>query len=231
MSAVEGDWKEALSEEFKKPYYRRLYETVKEEYHKHIVYPPSGQILNALNFTPLLKVKVVIIGQDPYHEKGQANGLAFSVGPDVAIPPSLLNIYKELHDDLGLYIPDNGCLEKWARQGVLLLNNVLTVRAHKAYSHQNIGWEQFTDAVFHAVEEEKRPLVYMLWGSHAAKKASLVKNPSHLVLTAPHPSPLSAYRGFFGCRHFSKCNSFLEENKIAPIDWQIENRYNNKEEV
>ncbi len=227
MAAIDGDWLVPLENEFRKPYYRKLYETIKEEYHNYVVYPPSDKIFNALHLTPLHDVKVVIIGQDPYHEPGQANGLAFSVGPDVAIPPSLQNIYKELHDDLGCYIPDNGCLEKWAEQGVLLLNNVLTVRAHKAYSHQNIGWEQFTDAVFDAVEAEDRPMVFMLWGSHAQQKAPLVKNLRHLVLKAPHPSPLSAYRGFFGCKHFSQCNEYLKDNGIAPIDWQIENRYNN----
>lgn len=227
MAAIDGDWLVPLENEFRKPYYRKLYETIKEEYHNYVVYPPSDKIFNALHLTPLHDVNVVIIGQDPYHEPGQANGLAFSVGPDVAIPPSLQNIYKELHDDLGCYIPDNGCLEKWAEQGVLLLNNVLTVRAHKAYSHQNIGWEQFTDAVFDAVEAEDRPMVFMLWGSHAQQKAPLVKNPKHLVLKAPHPSPLSAYRGFFGCKHFSQCNEYLKDNGIAPIDWQIENRYNN----
>ena len=152
MAAIDGDWLVPLENEFRKPYYRKLYETIKGEYHNYVVYPPSDKIFNALHLTPLHDVKVVIIGQDPYHEPGQANGLAFSVGPDVAIPPSLQNIYKELHDDLGCYIPDNGCLEKWAEQGVLLLNNVLTVRAHKAYSHQNIGWEQFTDAGIHEAE-------------------------------------------------------------------------------
>ena len=227
MAAIDGDWLVPLENEFRKPYYRKLYETMKEEYHNYVVYPPSDKIFNALHLTPLHDVKVVIIGQDPYHEPGQANGLAFSVGPDVTIPPSLQNIYKELHDDLGCYIPDNGCLEKWAEQGVLLLNNVLTVRAHKAYSHQNIGWEQFTDAVFDAVEAEDRPMVFMLWGSHAQQKAPLVKNPKHLVLKAPHPSPLSAYRGFFGCKHFSQCNEYLKENGIAPIDWQIDHRSNN----
>lgn len=226
MAGLDGKWLEALQGEFSKPYYKKLYDTLKNEYHTQVVYPPSGKIFNALHLTPLDQVKVVIIGQDPYHEPGQANGLAFSVGKDVSIPPSLQNIYKELHDDLGCYIPDNGCLEKWAEQGVLLLNNVLTVRAHKAYSHQNIGWEQFTDACFDAVEAQDRPIVFMLWGSHAQQKASLVRNPKHLVLMAPHPSPLSAYRGFFGCRHFSKCNEYLSQNGITPIDWQIENLYN-----
>ena len=226
MSAIDGDWLEALKGEFSKPYYKKLYETIKDEYANQIVYPPSDKIFNALHLTPLHQVKVVIIGQDPYHEKGQAEGLAFSVSPDVEIPPSLQNIYKELHDDLGCYIPDNGSLVKWAEQGVLLLNNVLTVRAHLANSHKFTGWQEFTDAVFKAVEAEDRPLVYMLWGSNAQSKADLVKNPKHLVLEAPHPSPLSAYRGFFVCHHFSKCNEFLEKNGLTPIDWQIENLYN-----
>ncbi|MBQ5485150.1 MAG: uracil-DNA glycosylase, partial [Lachnospiraceae bacterium] len=167
-----------------------------------------------------------IIGQDPYHEVGQAHGLAFSVQPGVKTPPSLQNIYKELSDDLGLSIPDNGCLTKWAKQGVLLLNTVLTVRAHQANSHAGIGWETFTDAVIRAVEAQDRPVVFLLWGSHAGKKASMIHNPKHLVLKAPHPSPLSAYRGFFGCKHFSTCNAFLEEQGVSPIDWQIESMYN-----
>ena len=161
------------------------------------------------------------MGQDPYHEPGQAHGLCFSVRPEVDIPPSLVNIYKELHDDLGCKIPDNGYLVHWAEQGVLLLNTLLTVRAHQAFSHKGKGWENFTDAIIRAVNKEDRPIVYMLWGSPAQKKAQMLDNPKHLILKAPHPSPLSAYRGFFGCRHFSKCNEFLEKNGIAPIDWQI----------
>ena len=226
MAGLYGDWLAALRGEFGKPYYKKLYDTIKQEYATHVVYPPSDEIFNAFHLTPLNRVKVVIIGQDPYHEPGQAQGLAFSVKPDVDIPPSLQNIYKELHDDLGCYIPDNGCLVKWAEQGVLLMNNVLTVRAHQANSHKLIGWQEFTDAAFEAVEACDRPMVFMLWGSNAQSKAPLVKNPKHLVLEAPHPSPLSAYRGFFGCRHFSKCNEFLEKNGIEPIDWQIPNRYN-----
>ncbi|MQN00543.1 MAG: uracil-DNA glycosylase [Lachnospiraceae bacterium] len=226
MAALDGDWAQALKPEFGKPYYRKLYDTVRREYATQTIYPPAEEIFTAMHLTPLHEVKVVIIGQDPYHEAGQAQGLAFSVKPDVEIPPSLQNIYKELHDDLGCFIPDNGNLVPWAKQGVLLLNNVLTVRAHQANSHKTIGWEQFTDAVFRAVEAEDRPLVYMLWGSNARSKSAYVKNPKHLVLEAPHPSPLSAYRGFFGCRHFSKCNEFLKENGIEPIDWQIPNRYN-----
>ena len=223
MSGLANDWLPAMQEEFKKPYYAQLYRKVLDEYHSTQVFPPAADIFNAFHFTPLSEVKVVIIGQDPYHNYGQAHGLCFSVKPDVEIPPSLVNIYKELHDDLGCYIPNNGYLEKWARQGVLMLNSVLTVRAHQANSHQGIGWEKFTDAVIQAVNTQDRPIVYMLWGKPAQNKAASVNNPKHLLLKAPHPSPLSAYRGFFGCRHFSRANAFLEENGIQPIDWQIEN--------
>jgi uracil-DNA glycosylase len=169
-------------------------------------------------------VKVVILGQDPYHEEGQAHGLSFSVKPGVVIPPSLVNIYQELHDDLGCYIPNNGYLEKWAKQGVMMLNTVLTVRAHEANSHKNIGWEEFTDAAIRVLARQDRPMVFILWGRPAQKKESMITNPKHLVLKAPHPSPLSAYRGFFGSRPFSRTNQYLEANGIAPVDWQIENR-------
>ncbi len=223
MAAIAGDWLTALKPEFSKPYYRELYKFVGEEYRTHTVYPPAQDIFNALHLTPLHKVRAVILGQDPYHGDHQAHGLCFSVQPGTRIPPSLENIYKELHDDLGCYIPDNGCLTKWAEEGVLLLNTVLTVRAHQANSHRMRGWEQFTDAILEAVNQENRPIVYMLWGSPAQSKAPMLDNPAHLVLRAPHPSPLSAYRGFFGCRHFSRCNEFLTANGEAPIDWQIEN--------
>ena len=169
-------------------------------------------------------MKVVILGQDPYHNDGQAHGLCFSVKKDVDIPPSLVNIYQELHDDLGCSIPDNGYLEKWARQGVLLLNTVLTVRAHQANSHRGIGWEQFTDAAIRILNEQDRPIVFLLWGRPAQMKKAMLNNPKHLILEAPHPSPLSAYRGVFGCRHFSRTNEFLKENGLAPVDWQIENK-------
>ena len=165
----------------------------------------------------------MILGQDPYHNEGQAHGLCFSVKPGVQAPPSLENIYKELHDDLGCEIPNNGYLVKWAKQGVLMLNTVLTVRAHQANSHQGQGWEQFTDAIIHAVNAQDRPIVSMLWGRPAQSKSSMLKNPNHLVLKAPHPSPLSAYRGFFGCKHFSQANEFLASHGVEPIDWQIEN--------
>ena len=193
-----------------------------EEYRTRKVFPAPDDIFNALHLTPLSQVKVVILGQDPYHNDGQAHGLCFSVKPDVEIPPSLINIYQELHDDLGCRIPNNGYLVKWAKQGVLLLNTVLTVRAHQANSHRGIGWEQFTDAIIEAVDRQDRPVVFLLWGRPAQMKKSMLHNPKHLILEAPHPSPLSAYRGFFGCRHFSQANAFLERNGILPIDWQIE---------
>ena len=217
-------WLDALSDEFKKPYYKQLYSFIKDEYSKSVIYPPSEDIFNALHLTPLDKVKVLVLGQDPYHEPGQAHGLSFSVLPGKAdTPPSLVNIYKELSDDLGCYVPNNGYLKKWADQGVLLLNTVLTVRAHQANSHKGRGWEQFTDAIIKAVNEQDRPIVYMLWGKPAQMKKSMLNNPKHLILEAPHPSPLSAYRGFFGCKHFSKCNEFLANNGLSTIDWQIEN--------
>lgn len=223
MSAITNDWLDAISGEFKKPYYAQLYRFVIDEYKKHVIYPDVADIFNAFHLTPLSKVKVVIIGQDPYHNENQAHGLCFSVKPGIDIPPSLVNIYRELKDDLGCYIPNNGCLEKWARQGVLLLNTVLTVRAHQAFSHQGKGWEQFTDAVIHAVNALDRPIVFILWGKPAQSKKGMLNNNKHLILEAPHPSPLSAYRGFFGSRPFSKTNKFLIKNNIQPIDWQIEN--------
>ena len=227
MGAIQNDWIQAVGGEFRKPYYKELYDFVKEEYSTRVIYPPADDIFNALHLTPLKEVKVVILGQDPYHNEHQAHGLSFSVLPDQReIPPSLQNIYKELHDDLGCYIPDNGYLEKWARQGVLMLNTVLTVRAHQANSHQGHGWEQFTDAILEAVNQEDRPIVYLLWGRPAQSKIPMLTNPKHLILKAPHPSPLSAYRGFFGCRHFSQTNAFLESHGAAPIDWQIENIHN-----
>ena len=224
MAQLSGDWQEALKGEFRKPYYAELYKKIRQEYSTHQVFPPPDQMFNAFHFTPLSDVKVVILGQDPYHGDGQANGLCFSVNPGVDIPPSLVNIYKELQDDCGCYIPDNGCLEKWAKQGVLLLNTVLTVRAHLANSHRMLGWEIFTDAVIKILNDEERPIVYLLWGRPARKKAEMLDNPLQMVLEAAHPSPLSAYNGFFGCRHFSRANEFLVSHGLAPIDWQIENR-------
>ena len=189
-----------------------------------IMFPPGDGIFNAFHFTPLSKVKVLILGQDPYHNVHQAHGLCFSVLPDQPeIPPSLQNIYKEINDDIGCEIPNNGYLKKWADQGVLMLNTVLTVRAHQANSHKGMGWEKFTDAVIQAVNEQDRPIVYLLWGKPAQSKIPMLNNPKHLILKAPHPSPLSAFRGFFGCKHFSQTNNFLIENGLEPIDWQIEN--------
>lgn len=224
MSTIQNDWLDAIGDEFKKPYYKELYQFVKSEYSSSIIYPPAEDVFNAFHFTPLSKVKVLILGQDPYHNERQAHGLCFSVLPDQTdIPPSLKNIYRELSDDLGCYIPNNGYLKKWADQGILLLNTVLTVRAHQANSHQGKGWEQFTDAVIRAVNEEDRPIVIILWGRPAQMKKKMLTNPKHLILESSHPSPLSAYRGFFGSRVFSKTNAFLEANGIEPIDWQIEN--------
>lgn len=222
MGAITNDWAEQLKPEFSKPYYRALYNRVKEEYSRYQIFPPADDIFNAFHFTPLSEVKVVILGQDPYHNVGQAHGLCFSVKPDVEIPPSLVNIYKELNEDLGCSIPNNGYLTKWAKQGVMMLNTVLTVRAHQANSHHDIGWEQFTDAAIRVLNQVDRPIVYMLWGSPAQRKASMLNNPKHLILKAPHPSPLSAYRGFFGCKHFSQANAFLQANGLEPVDWQID---------
>lgn len=223
MAAISNDWLEPLKPEFSAPYYKKLYKVIVEEYRTRVIFPNSEDIFNAFNLTPLEKVKVVILGQDPYHNVGQAHGLCFSVKPEVEIPPSLVNIYKELQEDLGCYIPNNGYLVKWAEQGVLMLNTVLTVRAHQANSHRGIGWEEFTNAAIRILNRQDRPIVYILWGSPAQKKAEMLDNPKHLILKAPHPSPLSAYRGFFGSRPFSKTNAFLEEHGLETIDWQIEN--------
>ena len=222
MAMIQNDWLDAIKPEFAKPYYRDLYEFVKSEYSRVVVYPPADDIFNAFHFTPLSKVKVLILGQDPYHEEHQAHGLSFSVPPDQNdIPPSLQNIYKELNEDIRCKIPNNGYLKEWADQGVLMLNTVLTVRAHQANSHQGKGWEKFTDAVIQAVNNQDRPIVYMLWGKQAQSKIPMLTNPKHLILKAPHPSPLSAYRGFFGCKHFSQANKFLQDNGVEPINWQI----------
>lgn len=224
MPKISNNWLKAIGDEFEKSYYLQLRQFLINEYKTNSVYPKADDIFNAFHFTPLDKVKVLLVGQDPYHNEKQAHGLAFSIIPtQKVIPPSLVNIYKELQEDLGCYIPNNGYLKKWADQGVLLLNTVLTVRAHEANSHQRKGWEQFTDAVIKAVNDEDRPIVIMLWGKPAQSKISMLTNPKHLILTAPHPSPLSAFRGFFGCKHFSKANKFLDTNGIDIIDWQIEN--------
>ena len=223
MAALTNGWAKALAEEFNKDYYKELYFFIKKEYTEQVVYPESKNIFSALELTDIDDVRVVILGQDPYHEPGQAHGLCFSVQPGVKAPPSLENIYKELHDDLGCYIPNNGYLIKWAKQGVLLLNTVMTVRAHAANSHKGHGWETFTDAIIQKVNEKDTPVVFILWGSPAQKKIPMLTNPKHLILKAPHPSPLSSYRGFFGSKPFSQTNDFLLKNGMKPIDWQIEN--------
>ena len=218
MAMITNDWLTALGGEFHKPYYRQLFEFVKNEYNTTVVFPPADDIFNAFHLTPLSKVKVVILGQDPYHNVGQAHGLCFSVKPDVEIPPSLVNIYQELHDDLGCYIPNNGYLVKWAEQGVLMLNTVLTVRAHMANSHHGKGWEEFTDAAIRVLAEERENLVFILWGSYAQKKGAFIDRNKHLVLSSAHPSPLSAYNGFFGNKHFSKTNEYLKAHGKTEIN-------------
>ena len=223
MVNIGNKWDDILKDEFEKDYYKKIREFLKFEYSHYTVYPKMENIFSALKLCDYDDIKVIIIGQDPYHEEGQAHGLSFSVQPGIEIPPSLLNIYKELQSDLGCYIPNNGFLEKWAKQGVLLLNNVLTVRAHMANSHKDCGWETFTDRIIEELNKRETPVVFLMWGSCAKKKELLITNPIHKILKAPHPSPLSAYRGFFGCKHFSTTNNILMENGELPIDWQIEN--------
>lgn len=216
-------FKDIIEEESKKDYYKKLHEFVYKAYEEHTIFPDKKNIFAALKYTPYENVKVVILGQDPYHGLGEAHGMAFSVCPGIKIPPSLQNIYKELHEELGCYIPNNGYLMKWAHQGVLLLNSVLTVQKDLPASHRGIGWEAFTDKIIEEVNKKDEPVVFMLWGNFAKSKASLITNPKHLVLTCAHPSPFSARYGFFGCNHFKKANEFLKENGKQPIDWQIEN--------
>lgn len=216
---IEESWKEALMPEFSKEYFIRLTDFVRKEYHETTVYPPGKLIFNAFNLCPFDKVKVVIIGQDPYHGPGQAHGLCFSVNDGIQPPPSLVNIFKEINSDLGKPIPQSGNLTRWAEQGVLLLNATLTVRAHQAGSHQRRGWEEFTDAVIRKLAEEKSNLVFILWGSYAQKKGAFIDRNKHLVLTSVHPSPLSAYNGFFGNHHFSLANDYLVKNGKTAIDW------------
>ena len=220
---LKNDWNELLKDEFSKDYYLSLREFLKNEYTTKIIYPDKYDIFNALHYTSYKDVKVVILGQDPYHGPNQAHGLSFSVSPGVKIPPSLLNIYKELNSDLGCYIPNNGYLKKWAEQGVLLLNTSLTVRAGEANSHKNKGWEIFTDKIISLINEKTDPVVFLLWGNNAINKKKLITNKQHLILSSTHPSPLSASRGFFGSKPFSKINKFLISVNKAPIDWQIEN--------
>ncbi|ASK26556.1 uracil-DNA glycosylase [Neisseria chenwenguii] len=216
-------WHDAIGAEKQQPYFQNILQTVRTEREAgKVIYPPAHDVFNAFKATEFDRVKVVILGQDPYHGAGQAHGLAFSVRPEIAVPPSLVNIYKELATDIpGFQIPQHGCLTHWAEQGVLLLNTVLTVRAGQAHSHAALGWEQFTDAVINQLNRHRNGLVFMLWGSHAQKKGAFIDRSRHLVLTAPHPSPLSAYRGFFGCRHFSQANNYLIKQGLPPIDWQI----------
>jgi len=216
---IEESWGKVLQEEFEKTYFKKLIEFVRSEYQDQKIYPPGKQIFSAFDKCPFDQVKVVILGQDPYHGPGQANGLCFSVHEGMPFPPSLTNIFKEIKNDLGKEIPPNGFLERWAEQGVLLLNATLTVRAHQAGSHQKKGWEEFTDAVIKALAEEKQEVVYMLWGNYAQKKASIVDAASNLILKSVHPSPLSAHRGFFGSAHFSQANSYLREKGKTVIDW------------
>lgn len=223
MVNIGNDWDELLKDEFKSEYYLRLRQFLKQEYFTHKIHPDMYDIFNALKWTSYADTKIVIFGQDPYHGENQAHGLAFSVQKGVQIPPSLLNIYKELQNELGLYIPNNGYLEKWARQGVLLLNSALTVRDGLANSHRNKGWEQFTDKVTSLLNERTDPVIFMLWGSNAKEKAALITNPNHKILSSVHPSPLSASRGFFGCGHFKTANEMLIDMGKTPIDWQIEN--------
>ncbi|PHV72307.1 uracil-DNA glycosylase [Sporanaerobium hydrogeniformans] len=215
-------WDEILKGEFEKPYYQALREFLKEEYKNQTIYPPMHAIFNALKTTSYEKVKVVILGQDPYHGPNQAHGMAFSVQPGVAVPPSLKNIYKELHETLGCKIPNNGYLQKWAEQGILLLNTVLTVRAGKPQSHKGKGWEVFTDRVISLLNEREEPVIFLLWGAPAKAKKALITHPRHVVLTAAHPSPLSAHNGFFGCNHFAMVNNYLQKMGKTPIDFQIE---------
>lgn len=223
MSILKNDWAPLLEDEFQKPYYLELRKFLAEEYQTKTIYPDMYDIFNALHYTSYENTKVVILGQDPYHGPNQAHGLSFSVQPGVKTPPSLANIYKELHSEFGYEIPNNGYLVKWAKQGVLLLNTVLTVQRGEANSHKGKGWETFTNRVIELVSQKEDPIVFMLWGKHAQEKKELIQSNKHLILESPHPSPFSANRGFFGNQHFLKANEFLKENDREPIDWQIEN--------
>lgn len=223
MPKIENDWLFILKDEFKKPYYKELYNKVLNEYENYTIYPKKEDLFNAFHLTPYSKVKVVILGQDPYFNENQAHGLCFSVKKGVKVPPSLLNIYKELNIELGLKIPNNGCLIKWAEQGVFLLNTILTVRSKSPASHKDIGWQCFTDAIIKSLNEIDRPIVFFLWGNHAREKKKFLNNKKHLVLEASHPSPFAANKGFFNCNHFKMANEFFEQNNIEKIDWQIDN--------
>ena len=223
MQIFKNDWEALLEPEMQKPYYRELRQFLIGEYRTHRIYPDMYSIFNAMHYTAYEDVKVVILGQDPYHGPGQAHGLSFSVLPGVPAPPSLVNIFKELQDDLGCAIPNNGCLKPWAEQGVLLLNAVLTVREHQAASHQGRGWEQFTDHIIELLNQREKPLAFILWGSPARRKKAMITNPRHFIVESPHPSPLSAFRGFFGSKPFSRVNEFLKSTGQEPIDWQLPN--------
>ena len=223
MEIFKNDWGQYLKEEMAQPYYRQLRQFLIGEYSRKQVYPDMYSIFNALHYTSYEDTKVLILGQDPYHEPGQAHGLSFSVQPNVPPPPSLVNIFKELETDLGCTVPNNGCLEPWARQGVLLLNTVLTVQAHRANSHRDKGWEIFTDKIISLLNQREKPVAFILWGSPARRKKAMITNPQHFIVESPHPSPLSAYRGFFGSRPFSKVNKFLESVGEEPINWQLPN--------
>ena len=222
MVRLNNDWDNLLKDEFQKDYYLRIREFLKKEYSEQTIYPNMHDIFNALKATPYNNVKVVILGQDPYHNPGQAHGMSFSVKEGIQPPPSLLNIYKEIESEFGIEMPkDYGYLQQWAEQGVLLLNTVLTVRENKPQSHKECGWEIFTDRIIELLNEREEPIVFLLWGSNAKSKKRLITNENHLILEAVHPSPLSAYRGFFGCGHFKKANEFLSENGLSPISWHI----------
>lgn len=223
MVNLGNDWDELLADEFEKDYYKELREFLNEEYAEHTIHPDKNDIFNALRCTSCADTRVVIFGQDPYHGENQAHGLAFSVKPGVEAPPSLKNIFKELENEMRLYVPNNGCLEKWARQGVLLLNSSLTVRDGEANSHKGKGWEIFTGRVAEVLNDRREPVIFLLWGNDAKRKQEIITNPQHIILTAAHPSPLSANRGFFGCGHFKKVNNILTAMNREPIDWQIEN--------
>ena len=221
MIKLGGGWDEVLSPLFQDENYQKIRSFLKQEYSHHIVYPDMYDIFNCFKLTPFDQVKVVLLGQDPYHNEGQAHGLCFSVQDGVDAPPSLVNIYKELHDDLGCPIPKSGNLTKWAKQGVLLLNTALTVRAHMANSHKNCGWTWFTDNVIQRISQQRDHVVFILWGGNARSKKSLIDSSRHCILECAHPSPLSAYNGFFGCRHFSKANQYLVEHDVSPVDWDL----------
>ena len=223
MAMISNDWLPALKDEFRKPYYAKLFSFVKEEYATHVVYPPADDIFNAFHFTPLREVKVVILGQDPYHNEHQAHGLCFSVQPGEEVPPSLVNIFKEMKSDLGYDPPESGDLTKWAKEGVLLLNTTLTVRRAQANSHKNCGWTEFTDEVIRRLSARETPMAFILWGGNARAKKPLIDGEKHLILECAHPSPLSCYNGFFGCRHFSKTNAFLQAKGLGEIDWKLTN--------